>query len=84
MVYVKYIEDGYITAIGINAEGEEITDTEYNEIMEVIHAKPSAEYPMDYRLKTDLTWELYEIVPPVPVDEPTAEEVLAILTGEQE
>lgn len=68
MRYYKSIENGYITAIGTGGGGVEITESEYNTILSVIHNKPHRTGTTDYHLKTDLTWEEYEREPE-PVDE---------------
>lgn len=60
MRYYKLIEDGYLTAIGTGNGGIEITAEEYESILTLIREKPTAEAGYDYRLKEDLTWELYE------------------------
>lgn len=80
MRYYKQIESGYILIIGTGDGGDEITESEYNEIMTIIQNRPSDTSTIGYRLKADLTWEQYE-KEPVPEDEPTAEELLDILTG---
>ena len=74
MRYYKQIVNGYIIAIGIGGGGTEITETEYNSLMSLIRTKPPRDGRTDYRLKIDLTWEQYEIVPPEP-DENEWEEV---------
>lgn len=79
MRYYKQIENGYILAIGTGNGGTEITESEYNEILAVIQSKPPRTETTDYRLKTDLTWEEYEIDPPDPdpdIDESEAFEIL--------
>lgn len=69
MRYFAKIEDYTYQAIGIGNGGIEITETEYNEIMEILQHIPSAE-GKGYRLKTDLTWEAYDLPPePEPSDE---------------
>lgn len=83
MAYYKTIEDGYIVAIGNGGMGEEITDTEYNNILSVIHNKPKETTEIGYRLKSDLTWEQYE-KEPEPEPDLTNDEILAILLGEGE
>ena len=83
MRYYKFIIDGYIMSIGTGNGGTEITESEYNEIMTIIQNRPSDTVTIGYRLKADMTWEAYE-KEPVPEDEPTAEELLSILTGESE
>ena len=87
MKYYKYSESGYILAVGTGGMGEEITDDEYNAILAVIHNKPLRTETTNYRLKTDLTWESYEVEPPDPDPEPTIEdkaEAYDILTGVSE
>ena len=74
------IVDGYILAIGTGNGHTEITEDEYNAILEVIHNKPSATATTDYRLRTDLTWEEYEL-PPRPEPELDDTEALNIILG---
>ena len=84
MRYYKLIEDGYILAIGTGGGGTEITENEYNSIMTVIQNKPQGTATTDYKLKTDLTWEEYEL-PPAPEDyDISDEEALEIITGSDE
>ena len=84
MRYYKQIENGYILAIGTGGGGTEITEQEYNSIMTVIQNKPQGTATTDYKLKTDLTWEEYEL-PPEPEDEEIGdEEALGIITGSDE
>lgn len=80
MKYFKQISDGYIVCIGTGG-GTEITETEYNEILSVIHDKPKATETTDYRLREDLTWEAYPIDPPDPDPEIGDAELLDILMG---
>ena len=70
MRYYKQIENGYILAIGTGGGGTEITAAEYDEIMAAIQNKPPTTDTIDYRLKEDLTWEQYQVEPPVPDDTP--------------
>ena len=81
MKYYKIISDGYILAIGTGNGGTKITESEYNEILAVIHAKPTRTDTTDYRLREDLTWEAYEIEPPEldPEEEMTADEIAAAI-----
>ena len=79
MRFYKQLSAGYILALGSGLGGEEITESEYNEILAVIHNKPAATETTDYRLREDLTWEEYEIDPPDPdpeIDEAEAYEIL--------
>ena len=84
MRYYKTIDSGYITAIGTGTGngGTEITEAEFNEIAAVIANRPTDTSEVWHRLREDLTWEGYPapIIPPEP-DEPTAEEIVNILTG---
>lgn len=67
--HYKQTSDNYIIAIGTGYGGEEIAETEYNEIMAIIQNRPTAE-GKGHRLKTDLTWEAYDLPPePEPSDE---------------
>ena len=69
MRYYKLIDNGYLVAIGKGKGNTEITEAEYNTILDLIRNKPTAESGYDYRLREDLTWELYEL----PIVEPTEE-----------
>lgn len=61
MKYYKIVENGYIVLVGIDCGGKEITEQEYNTIMQIIHNKPIPESGYDYRLKENLEWELCEM-----------------------
>ena len=80
MKYYKAINGGYILFVGTGDGGTEITETEYNTILAIIHNKPEETGTTGYRLKTDLTWEPYE-KEPEPEPEPDADEILGILLG---
>lgn len=79
--YYKNIEGDHITAIGTGIGDVEITKEEYEAILEIIHSRPIPEDGYDYKLKTDLTWELVEA--PAPEEDPniTADEALNIILG---
>ena len=80
MRYYKIIEDGYVLSIGTGSGGSEITKEEYEDIISVIRSAPTAEVGYGYRLKTDLTWELYELPPVEEVEqEATMEDYAAAL-----
>ena len=83
MRYYKMIIDGYLVAVGSGSGGTEITAEEYAELLNIIRTKPVASEGYDYRLKSDLTWELYELPPiPAPEDEEISDtEALNIITG---
>lgn len=81
-MYAKVIEDGYITTIGTDIIGEEISESEYNAIMSVILNSPKPSEGKGYRLTEDLTWEEYDLPTPSEDEDISAEEALAIITGE--
>jgi len=86
MRYNKQIFNGFIVAVGSFNGGEEISEAEYNTILEVVRNKPTATETTDYRLREDLTWEAYEVEPPEP-SEPSVEdkaEAYDILMGVSE
>ncbi len=83
MRFYKHTLNGYIISVGTGAGGEEITESEYNGIMTAIQNRPEATEVTDYQLKTDLTWEPFEIEP-VEVDDIDDTEALNIILGEAE
>lgn len=81
--FVQYGKKNHIIAIGTGAGGTEITKVEYDEIMAIIQNRPAAE-GKGYRLKTDLTWEAYDLPPapePSDADELSDTQALNILLG---
>ena len=61
----------------------EITEAEYSEILAVIRNRPAAE-GKGYRLKTDLTWEAYDLPPapePSDADELSDAQALNMILG---
>lgn len=61
----------------------EIAETEYNAILAVIRNRPAAD-GKGYRLKTDLTWEAYDLPPepaPSDADELSDAEALNVILG---
>ena len=83
MRYYKQTSNNYIIAIGTGYGGTEISEDEYNDIMAIIQSCPAAE-GKGYRLKTDMTWEEYDL-PPVPEpsddDELSDAEALNVIMG---
>lgn len=83
MRYYKVENGDYLLSVGTGNVGEEITETEYDNIMDTIRSSPTATEGYGYRLKSDLTWEIYEL--PVMAEdadpELTAEEALDIILG---
>ena len=72
MIY-KQIQNGFICSVGSNIGGTEITEFEYNTIMQKIQNKPSDPDGYAYKLRADtLEWELVELPPVEP--EPISEE----------
>lgn len=70
-MFAKVYENGFINVIGSGIIGIEITESEYNSIMQKIQNKPTDPKGYQYRLRADnLEWELVEL-PPAPEYEPT-------------
>lgn len=83
MRYYKQLSNNYITTIETGPGGTEITETEYRSILSVIQSRPISE-TQGYRLRTDLTWEAYDLPPepePSDDDEISNEEAFNILIG---
>lgn len=83
MRHYKQTSADYIIAIGTGSGNTEISEVEYNNILTVIRNRPAAE-GKGYRLKTDLTWEAYDLPPepePSDDDEISDDEALSIITG---
>lgn len=72
-MYKKYEKDGYILCLGI---GDEITEDEYNTILDKINNRPTAPEGFTYRLTTALQWELCELPPIVENNEEFEDEVI--------
>ena len=79
MGYYKFIDNGYVLAIGTGYGGKKIVESEYNSILEIIHNRPSAPYGYGYRLTADLKWELYEFPTEDQEEEATTEDYQAAL-----
>lgn len=68
MRYYKLILDGYLVSVGTGTGGTEITESEYNDLLSIIHNRPTPLTGFDYELKADtLEWELVEL-PPIEED----------------
>ena len=87
MKYYKEAIGTYIVSVGTCFSAQEISKEEYDEILSVIHNRPTPPPGYDYMLRADtLEWELVEL-PPEPEPEPTAEdkaEAYDILMGVSE
>lgn len=83
MSYFIVTDGGYIVGIGStrNNVRTPISAEEAEEIRSVLAHKPTPPDGYDYRLKTDLTWELYELPAADEDPELTAEEALSIIVG---
>ena len=78
-------ENGYIQRVEAPncGGGQKITEAEYNAILAVIRNRPTAE-GKGYRLKTDLTWEAYDLPPepePSDADELSDAQALNMILG---
>lgn len=61
--------------------GEEITETQYEEILSILRSRPEAPEGYAYRLTKDLVWEQYELPPEENDPELSETEMLEILLG---
>lgn len=66
MYYYCSTKDGYILSVGLIStydpdDNGYISEERYLELVEVFRSKPKAPNGFDYRLKEDLTWEMYEL-----------------------
>lgn len=69
MKYYRITKDGYIQCIGTGTGGEPTTEEDYRALLHIIKNAPKSTDTKGYRLKTDLTWEEYEIEPDPPQEE---------------
>ena len=69
-MFYKYINDKYIIGVGTGSGGEEVTEQEYNAILDKINNRPEAPEGYSYRITTAMEWKLCE----VPNIEPITEE----------
>lgn len=81
MRYNKTVVDRYVMTIGTGIGGtEEIQKSEYDLILEKVNNIPQNEGKY-YKLRNDdFTWEEFDM-PPMPEEEMSAEEALALITG---
>lgn len=61
--------------------GEEITETQYSEILSMLRNRPIAPDGFAYRLTESLEWELHELPPEDPDPELSDQEALDIILG---
>ena len=67
-----FINNGYIISIMRGADVGNISDAEYQAIMDKVNRKPTPPDGYDYRLTVDLEWEMFEL--PKETDEPETDE----------
>lgn len=60
-MFYKYINDKFIIGAGTGSSGEEISEQEYNAILDKINNRPEAPEGYSYRLTTSLEWKLCEV-----------------------
>lgn len=83
MRHYKQVSGEDILAVGMGTGYTEITEGEYSEILAVIRNRPAAG-GKSYRLKTDLTWEAYDLPPapePSDADELSDAQALNMILG---
>lgn len=70
MKYCEVIDGIYVSALGTNCGGIEITENKYNDILFAISNRPTAPSGYTYKLRADtLEWELVELPPEPVIDE---------------
>ena len=67
-----FTNNGYIVSIMHGAKESNISDAEYQAIMDKMNRKPTPPDGYDYRLTVDLEWEMFEL--PKETDEPETDE----------
>lgn len=61
-MWYKDIINGYIVAIGVGKNKQQISESEYNKLLDIINNRPIPKDGYDYKLHADsLRWELVEI-----------------------
>lgn len=72
--YFKIVSDGFVLGVGTGNGGTQITPEEYQSISELIKNRPSAASGYTYMLTEALEWQLVELPPVPPVDDPATPE----------
>lgn len=73
-MYYKFVQNGYIIGVGVGAGGEEISEAEYNKLLDIIANRPEAPEGYCYALKDICEWELQKL-PPSEQNEEVEEEI---------
>jgi hypothetical protein len=74
MKYYKTINGDYLISVSTGSGGTEITESEYNDLLSIIHNRPTPQSGYNYKLKADtLEWELAELPPIDDTDEDATE-----------
>ena len=60
-MFYKNTYGGYIYSVGVGEGLTQIPEEEYNAILNIINNRPVTPEGYAIRLKTDLTWETYEL-----------------------
>ena len=69
-MYVIQYNDVYVDSVGIGNVGTELTESEYNTILQKIQSKPEAPDGYTYKLRADnLEWEMVELPAVEPIDD---------------
>ena len=71
-----FINNGYIISIMHGAKESNISDAEYQGIMDKVNRKPTPQDGYDYRLTVDLEWELFKL--PMETDDDHTDKVQII------
>lgn len=74
-MYYKFVQNGYIIGVGVGAGGEEISETEYNKLLDIIANRPEAPEGYYYALKDICEWKLQKL-PPSEQNEEVEEEIM--------
>lgn len=72
--YFKIVSDEFILGVGTGNGGTQISQAEYQTISELIQERPFAPSGYTYMLTEALEWQLVELPPAPPVDDPATPE----------
>lgn len=81
MRYYKMIEENTIVGIGSGMGGEEITQEEYRDILQIILSRPAAPTGYALVLTAALQWDSRPLPPEEDDEELTDAQALEIITG---